>query len=93
MQIKQSTQLKNMLAPLKAPGVNIVSSVDGIIIAGAAVGILIRREAKNRTHVTALSSNVLVKSKEEDFPSLGAALDYCAKLIGLDSKIKSLKEV
>ncbi len=89
MQINQTTQLKNMLAPLNAPGINVVSSLDGIIIAGAAIGIVVRREAKNRYHMTALCSDERVKSLERDYPNLGAAIECCVQLVSLDEKIKA----
>ena len=89
MQINQTTQLKNMLAPLCKPGVNVVSSTGGIIIAGAAVGIVVRREAKNRIHVTALCSDARVRSLEKDFPNLGSAIEHCVKLLLVDEQLSA----
>lgn len=88
--INQSTQLRNALAPLRMPGVNVVSNPDGIIIAGAAVGIFLRREAKNRYHVTAIASGIKTFDKP-DFSNIGEALTRCVQFIKLDETINARK--
>lgn len=90
--INQSTQLQNMLAPLRVPGVNVISNPDGIIIAGKAIGIVIRREAKNRYHVLVVCSDARVITYEKDnFGSLGEAIELCARYIPLDENIYARK--
>ena len=83
--INQSTQLQNALVPLRLPNVNVVSSPDGIIIAGAAVGIFLRREAKNRYHVTALCSDERIRTLDKpNLPNIGEALLLCKQIINTD---------
>lgn len=89
--IKQSAQLQNALATLRMPGINIVSNPDGIIIAGASVGIVLTREAKNRYRVKALSSDITIKTLNKDTQNLGEALWFCAQLIKLDETINARK--
>ena len=89
MEIKQSTQLKNMLDRLRGDGVNVVSSVDGIIIASAHVGIILEKPAKNRVHVRALSSDERIPPIEQDFDhGISEAIDCCARLVALDKSGK-----
>lgn len=90
--IAQSKFLDNQLLPLRKTGVNIVSSADGIIIAGKVIGINLRREAKNRVHVTAIHAGDLVPAKDWDFPNLSDAIKHCAILVDLDLDLTLRKE-
>jgi len=89
--INQSAQLKNALATLRMPGINIVSNPGGIIIAGASVGIVLTRPAKNRYHIMAVSSDITIKTLNKDTQNLGEALWLCEQLIKLDETIKARK--
>lgn len=82
--IEKTAYLTNKIAELRKPGVNIVLSSDGVVIAGVNIGIYLSRPAKNRFHVTAICSDERVRTEEKDFPNREVAFTYCAKLIQLD---------
>ena len=73
-----------MLAPLRVEGVNVVLSSDGIIVAGAHVGIMLDRPAKNRVHMIAVCTDDRMQPSIKDFAGFGEAIAYCVKLVQLD---------
>lgn len=89
--IKQSTQLKNMIAPLRKPGINVVISTAGIVIAGAAIGIVVRRAAKNHYSMDLLCSDERIPSFERDFQNLGSAIAACIRAMAVDDQLNALK--
>ncbi len=89
--INQSTQLKNKLAPFRKLGVNVISSTLGIVLAGAAVAVSIRRPSKNNYTISVICANERMPGYEKDgFQSLGAVIAACERAIAFDEKINAL---
>ena len=89
--MKITTQMNNMLAPLRMPGVNVVYSPDGIVAAAQTVAVVLTRPAKNRAHMTAYCADERVKTEEKDFPNMTCAIDRAAQILAVDKVLRAWK--